>query len=171
MSEGPVNFGKPLLWLVIIGCAGGGYYAATHWPYSYEGEGWNVKFPHGWEAGPAHDASDPTKIFGKGPLPKGDLPDEQAGVAWAKIVYHGTLEWTSFMRTHVPGTTDSIEDIDVDYKKAQKFTYEDQNTRYLGIAVDRGDAMVFCAIGCAKDLFPQYKMIFDKTVMSVRCQR
>ena len=171
MSEGPTNFGKPLLYLVLIGCVGGGYYAYTHWPYSYEGAGWSVKFPHGWEAGPANDPSDPTKIFAKGPLPKGDLPEEQQGTGWGKIVYHGALDWPSFMQRHLPGTADWTQALDVDYKKAQMYMYEDQNIRYLGIAVDRGDAMIFCATGCAKAQFPLYKPLFEKVAMSLRAQR
>lgn len=171
MSEGPVSFGKPLLYLVILGCIGGGYYAYSHWPVSYEGAGWNVNFPHGWEAGSANDASDPTRVFAKGPLPKMDLPDEQAGVGWAKIVYHGTLDWNSFMQAHLPGTPDWTNDVDVDYKKARMYMYEDQTTRYFGVAVDRGDAMIFCATGCAKNLFPKYKDIFEKVAKSVRAQR
>jgi len=171
MSEGPVSFGKPLLWLVIIGCAGGGYWAFTHNPYSYDGAGWSVKFPHGWEASSANDASDPSKVFAKGPLPKGDLPEDQAGVGWAKVVYHGTLDWPSFMQRNLPGTATWSQDLDVDYKKAQMFIYEDASVQYLGIAVDRGDAMIFVATGCAKNLFAQYKPIFEKVAMSVRAQR
>ncbi|MBV8880698.1 MAG: hypothetical protein JO332_12075, partial [Planctomycetaceae bacterium] len=140
MSEGPVNFGKPLLWLVILGCAGGGYYASTHWPATYEGAGWSVKMPHGWTAGPANDPADATKISGSGPLPKLPSGEEQSGICWAKTIYHGALDWQLLMRTHVPGTPDWTQEQDVDYKKAQLFMYEDQTTRFYGIAVDRGDA-------------------------------
>jgi len=171
MSEGPVSFGKPLLWIVIIGCAGGGYYAYTHMGYTYEGAGWSVKWPHGWKADLANDPSDATKVAAKGPLPKGDLPDEPEGIGWAKLVYHGTLDWTTFMQRQLPGTADWSQDIDLDYKKAQLFMYEDQAVRYYGIAVDRGDAMVFAAIGCEKSKFPQYKELFEKVARSVRCTR
>jgi|SRR5579862_2454241 len=171
MSEGPVNFGKPLMWIVILGCAGGGYYAATHWPATYEGSGWSVKMPHGWTASPANDPSDATKVVGTGPLPKTPSGEEQTGVIWMKVVYHGSLDWNMFMGIHVPGTPDSTEDVDIDYKKSRLFTYEDQNTRYQGIAVDRGDAMIMVAIGSTKATFSQNKAIFDGVVRSVRCQR
>src|SRR5438132_10741396 len=106
MSEGPVSIGKPLMWLVILGCVGGGYYAWTHMPVTYEGPGWSVKMPHGWEAGPANDPADATKVSGHGPLPKDAAGEEQSGVLWAKVVYHGTVDWNSFMQTHLPGVPD-----------------------------------------------------------------
>jgi len=171
MSEGPANFGKPVLWIVILACAGGGYWAATHWPATYEGSGWSVKMPHGWEAVPANDPSDATKITGQGPLPKSPTGEEQTGVLWAKVTYHGTLDWTSFLQNNIPGTTDWIGDDDVDYKKCRQFMYEDQTTRYLGIAVDRGDAVIFVAIGTNKTNFPLQKAVFDNVIRSVRCQR
>jgi hypothetical protein len=171
MSEGPTNFGKPLMWLAIVGCIGGGYYAFTHWPATYEGAGYSVAFPHAWEAGPANDPADGTKIAAKGPLPKLPSGEEQSGVGWCKLVYHGTLDMNSFMAQHTPGTADWTEDLDVDYKKAQLFMYEDNETRYYGVGVDRGDAVVFCAIGCLKANFPLNKPIFEKVVKSLKCQR
>lgn len=171
MSEGPVSFGKPLLWLVILGCGGGGYYAATHWPATYEGNGYTVAFPHGWETSPANDPADSTKMISKGPLPKLATGEEQSGVGWCKTVYHGTLDMNSFMVAHTPGTADWTEMVDVDYKKAQLFMYEDNVTRYFGIGVDRGDAVIFCAIGCAKANFVTNKPIFEKVVRSLKCQR
>jgi len=171
MSEGPTNFGKPLLWLVIIGCAGGGYYAATHWPYTYEGAGYSVAFPHGWEAGPANDPADATKINASGPLPKLSTGEEQSGVGWCKVVYHGSLDLNSFMVLHTPGTADWTELVDIDYKKGQQFMYEDNVTRYYGVGVDRGDAVVFVAIGCPKERFTLNKPIFEKVIKSLRCQR
>ena len=171
MSEGPTNFGKPLLYLTIIGCIGGGYYAVTHWPYTYEGAGYSVNFPHGWQAGPANDAADPTKVSASGPLPKLESGEEQTGVGWCKVVYHGALDMNAFMAQHTPGTADWTESIDVDYKKGQLFMYEDNVTRYYGVGVDRGDAVVFAAIGCPKDKFALNKAIFEKVAKSLKCQR
>lgn len=171
MSEGPTNFGKPLLYLVIIGCVGGGYYAFTHWPYSYEGAGYSVSFPHGWEAGPANDPAEPTRIAAKGPLPKLPSGEEQSGVGWCKTVYHGALDWPSFMATHMGGTADWTEMTEIDYKKGMLFIYEDNVTRYYGVGVDRGDAVIFLAMGCAKDKFNSNKMLFEKVIKSLRCQR
>jgi hypothetical protein len=171
MSEGPVNFGKPMMWLVILGCAGGGYYAATHWPATYEGAGYSIKMPHGWEASPANDPSDPTKINGAGPLPKAPTGEEQQGVIWMKTVYHGTLDWTMYQQNHIPGTCSWTEDVDIDYKKSRLFEYEDQNTRFYGAMVDRGDALIIAAIGTNKTYYPMQKEVFDKVIRSIRCQR
>ena len=54
MAEGPVNFGKPVGILVLLGCIGGGVYAYMNWPAVYEQrEGphsyWSVSWPHDWE--------------------------------------------------------------------------------------------------------------------------
>jgi len=171
MSEGPVSFGKYILWLVILGCGGGGYYAFTHWPSTYQGSGYSVSFPHGWEAGPANDPADATMVFAKGPLPKLATGEEQSGVGWCKTAYHGTLDFPSFMAAHIPGTADWTEITEIDYKKAQLFIYEDNTTRYYGVGVDRGDAMIICAVGCAKDNFNTNKRVFEKVARSVRCQR
>lgn len=171
MSEGPVSFGKPLMWLVILGCGGGGYYAYTKWPVAYEGAGWSVSMPNKWQAGPANDPSDATKIHGSGPLAKTPAGEEQTGVLWAKVVYHGALDWDGFMRLHLPGTPDWTQDLDVDYKKARLYMYEDKDMRYFGVAVDRGDAMVFYAMGTNKLNFPLHKAALEKSVRSVRCQR
>lgn len=171
MSEGPVSFGKPLMWIVILGCAGGGYYAYKNWPVTYEGAGWSVKLPNGWEAGPANDPADPTKVVGRGPLKKTPAGEEQEGVMWARVVFHGTLDWASFMRHNLPGTADWSEDLDLDYKKAQLYMYEDKDLRYYGVAVDRGDAMIFVAMGCNKTNFPIHKDALEKVARSVRCQR
>ncbi|HVR87492.1 MAG TPA: hypothetical protein VMU54_24410 [Planctomycetota bacterium] len=171
MSEGPVNFGKPLLWIVILGCAGGGYYAKTHWPTFYEGNGWSVRLPHEWEMNPANDPSDASKVAGHGPLPKTPAGEEQDGVCWGKVIYHGALDWNIYMQNHVPGTPDWTEDVDLDTKKARLFMYEDQTTRYYGAAVDRYDALVFFAIGTNKTNFPLQKAVFEGVVRSIKCQR
>ena len=170
MSEGPVNFGKPLLWLTIIGCAGGGYYAATHWPYTYEGQNWSVKLPHGWEMAPSSDPGD-LRLVGSGPLPKSPTGEEQTGVVWAKVVPHGTLDWNMYMQNHVPGTPDWTQDDDIDYKKSRLFIYEDQTTRYYGAMVDRTDVLVIVAMGTNKTNFPLQKPIFENAIRTIRCQR
>jgi hypothetical protein len=77
----------------------------------------------------------------------------------------------AFMATHTPGTADWTEIVDIDYKKAQMFMYEDNVTRYYGVGVDRGDAVVFVAIGCPKERFTLNQPIFEKVIKSVKCQR
>ena len=171
MSEGPTNFGKPLLILVILGCAGGGYWLYKNMGASYDGAGWSVKMPPHWKAAIANDPADPTKVTGSGPLPKLPTGEEPTGTCWAKVVYHGTIDWDLYMRTHVPGTPDWTEDVDLDYKKARLFMYEDKEMRYYGAAVDRGDALIFYAVGCLKAQFPTYKPLFEKSARSVRCER
>jgi len=49
--------------------------------------------------------------------------------------------------------------------------YEDQTTRYYGVMVDRGDALIIAAFGTTKENFPLYKTIFEKACRSLRCQR
>lgn len=171
MSEGPVNFGKPLMYLVILGCAGGGYYAKTHWPSTYEGDGWSVRMPHDWTATSANDPADVTKFVGTGPLPKTPSGEEQTGVIWMKLKYHGTLDWNMYMQSQVPGTPDWTGEDDIDYKKSRQFMYEDNDVRYYGALVDRGDALVCVAIGTNKLNFPFQKPIFENVIRSIRCQR
>jgi hypothetical protein len=171
MSEGPVNFGKPLLYITIVACIGGGYWTWTHWPVTYQGDNWYVNMPHGWEAGPANDPADPGKIQGAGPLPKSPDGQEQTGVIWMKVVIHGTLDWNMYINNNIPGTPDWTNDDDIDYKHSRQIMYEDQTTRYYGALVDRGDALVIVAIGTNKTYFEMQKPIFEKVIRSIRCQR
>lgn len=167
MSEGPVSFGKPLLFLVLAGVGGGGYYAYTHWPAHVEGQGWEIDFPNKWEQVPFNDPSAPEKIVTKGPL----LEEGQEGVGWVSINRHGTLNWPAFVQQNVPGTIDTSYETEIAHKKSLLFEYEDNNIRYLGSAVQRGDAVIISAIGCAKQFFPTNKERFDKCVKSVRVNR
>lgn len=170
MSEGPVNFGKPLLVLVVIGCIGGGYYAFTHWPSTYEGKDggstWSVNFPHNWESRLVADATYPTRISSQGPL-----LNEVPGVAWGVVIPHGTLDWPNFVIRNLPGTPDKSFDDEIDHKKCLIYEYEDNAVRYIGGAVQRGDAVIFCAIGCAKANFEENRETLTKVVRSIRCQR
>ncbi len=168
MSEGPVNFGKPLLWIVIVACVGGGYYAYTHWPVSYDGEGWGVSFPNKWEAKSAGDSSTPSRITASGPLLE-EIHGQ--GTAWAFLFRHGTLAWPDMAIAHIPGTPDKQDDVEIDHKRALIFEYEDNNIRYLGASVQRGDALVMFAIGCPKPFFDANRPGFEKVVKSVRCWR
>jgi hypothetical protein len=170
MSEGPVNFGKPLFFLVLIGCVGGGYYAWQHWPSTYNGAGYSVDMPHGWTAAPANDPSDTSLVRGSGPLPKmGE--DEQSGTIWMKLVLHGTLDWDMYMRNNIPGTPDWTQDDELDYKKARLMTYEDQTNRFFCGMVDRGDALVIVGIGTTKANFEFHRKIFEKCIRSIKCTR
>ena len=170
MSEGPVSFGKPVLILAVLGCIGGGYYAVTHWPSTYEGTDggstWSARFPHAWEINPANDPTNPTKVFAKGPL-----LNEAPGVGWGMLMRHGTLDWPNFVINNLPATPDVGLDDEIDHKKAWKFEYEDKESRFMGAAVQRGDAVVFCAIGCTKANFQENRETFEKFVRSIRCAR
>lgn len=167
MSEGPVSFGKPLAFLVLAACVGGGVYAYMHWPSHYEGDGWEIDFPNKWEAGPFNDPAAPGKVVAKGPL----LEEGMEGVAWATVNRHGTLDWPRFVQDNVPGTWDKQEDLEIAHKKAVMFEYEHNETRYMGVGVARGDAVVICAIGCAKPFFANNSERFRKVLMSLRCER
>jgi hypothetical protein len=173
MSEGPVNFGKPLFFLVLIGCIGGGYYYYTHATVGYEGHDgastYSVDFPHGWEVTPGTDPAMPTKVIAKGPLGKEEIP----GVAWMAIFQHGTLDWPNFPIRCVGGSVDpNPEDTEIAHKRALVFQFEDAaGTRWQGAAVQRGDALVICCIGCAKASFAENQPMLDKCIRSIRCAR
>ena len=168
MSEGPVSFGKPLLWLVIIGCIGGGYYAKTHWPVSYDGDGWSVDFPNKWEPKSAGDSSNPSRIVASGPLVD-ELHGQ--GIGWGFLWRHGQLAWPEMAVRNIPGAPDKQDDTEIDHKRALIFEYEDNNIRYMGASVQRGDALVMFAIGCSKPNFEANRALFEKTVKSIRCSR
>jgi hypothetical protein len=171
MSEGPINFGKPLLYLVILGCAGAGFYAWKNWPSHYEGNGWDIDFPNKWEASISTDPATPGKVIANGPL-----KDEThgPGVGWVTVNYHGALDFRAFVAERVNTTLENVNaDEEIGHKKAMIFEYEepDNGFRFLGSAVQRGDAVVIAAIGCKKTFFEDNKLRFEKVVRSVRCQR
>src|SRR6185295_3603539 len=167
-SEGPVSFGKPLLFLIVIGCAGGGYYAYSHWPVSVDtGKGWTVSLPHGWSYVPANDPTNESKIHCSGPL-----ADEAQGAAWAMMIYHGTLNWPEMVIKNLPVPPDKQTDDELDHKKALFYEYEDlQGMRWMGCAVERGDALIYYAIGCPKGIFELNRPTLEKSVKGTRCQR
>jgi hypothetical protein len=167
MSEGPVSFGKPVLFLILAGLGGGGYWAYNNWPVHYEGTGWEIDFPNKWEANPFNDPTSPGKVVATGPL----VEEGMTGVAWVTINMHGTLAWPDFVLQKLPGTPDKTEETEIAHKKSLMFEYEDNNIRYIGSAIQRGDAVIISAIGCAKHLFPTNKERFEKCVKSVRVNR
>ncbi len=168
MSEGPTNFGKPLAILVLLGCIGGGFYLYKTWPTSFEGNGWQIKWPHAWEA---NSVTDPDL-----PLPKcvakGELPDEgPIGFGTVSLHIHGALDWPNFVFAQLAISPDWQEDLEIDYKKSVMFTFDDQTNRYLAAGVQRGDVVVIARIGCPKADFDKYRPLFEKVIKSVRCQR
>jgi len=171
MGEGPVNFGKPLLFLVIAGCIGAGYWAYKNWPTHYEGPGWDIDFPNKWEATVTNDPSSPGKVVANGPL---KVEEHGAGVGWVTLTYHGTIDFKAFVAEKVVTTLEKIDDsLEINHKKSFVFEYEEQESgyRYLGSAVDRGDAVVIAAIGCKKAFFEDNRAAFEKVVRSVKCSR
>ena len=171
--EGPLNFGKPLFFLVLIGCIGGGIYAYLNWPAVYESRDavsyWTVKWPHDWQTVPGNDDSQPSLVKSSGPL----IRDEFNGVGWAKTEPHGTLIWPDMVVAKIVGTPDKVEHdgFTIDNKRALKFEYEDNENRFLGCAVERGDVLVYVAIGCKKDRFAEFYSKFEKVIMGVQCSR
>jgi hypothetical protein len=171
MAEGPVNFGKPLLILVIAGCAGAGYWAYKNWPSHYEGPGWGVDYPNKWEFTVSSDPATPGKVLANGPL---KLEEHGTGVGWIALHYHGALNFQPFVAEKVNTTLEKVDDsLEVDHKKSFLFEYEEQEAgiRYLCSAVDRGDAIVIAAIGCKKQIFEDNRVQFEKVVRSVKCSR
>src|SRR5262245_339725 len=99
--EGPINFGKPLMYLTIIGCIGGGFYLWKTWPATFEGNGWKVDFPNKWETNPFPDESNPLneRHVSKGPL----MEEGAEGVGWVTVNRHGALDWPRFAIDCIPG--------------------------------------------------------------------
>jgi hypothetical protein len=170
MSEGPVSFGKPLFFLVLAGCIGGGVYWYTHAPINYEAHdgvaSWSIDFPHGWEVVPGNDPTMPSKVIARGPL-----KDEIPGAAWVAIFPHGTLDWPAFAIRCMGGTVDTQDDTEIAHKKALIVEFEDANTRWEGAAVQRGDVLIVACIGCAKANFAENKEMLLKSIKSIRCAR
>ena len=172
MSEGPVNFGKPVGILVLLGCIGGGYYAYTHWPATYEQrEGpnsyWSVAWPNGWETKSASDPENNTRVVSNGPL-----TEEIQGTGWGVAMVHGSLVWPTMVVEKIGTTPDKIiSDQLIDNKQCVIYEYEDNVTRFMGCAVERGDVLVYVNIGCPKANFEQMRLIFEKVIKSVRCVR
>jgi hypothetical protein len=171
MAEGPVNFGKPLAILVILGCAGAGYWAYKNWPSHYEGQGWGIDWPNKWESSEANDPARPGKINASGPL---KLEEHGSGVGWATVNYHGALNFQPFVEEKLGYPLEKVETgFDIGNKTAMTFEYEEQDRvfRFQGVAVQRGDAVVIAAIGCRKGVFEDNKQQFLKVVKSLRCTR
>jgi hypothetical protein len=172
MSEGPVNFGKPVGILVLLGCIGGGVYAYMNWPAVYEqresvNSYWSVSWPHGWETRPAGDPENGTRVMSSGPL-----TEDLMGQGWAIAIMHGTITWPTMVLEKVGLTPDKvIEDQLIDNKKCIIYEYEDNVTRFMGCAVDRTDVLVYVHIGCPKANFEQMRSKFEKVIKSVRCVR
>jgi hypothetical protein len=164
MSEGPVNFGKPLFIIVLVGVIGGGYYAYNHWPAHYDGAGYAVDFPHKWVITPTTDTEVP-KVKATGPL-----LDENTGFGWVTVNVHGTIIWPDYVIQRIPAP-DWQEVIEIDYKKSVIFTCNDGDNRIIGVGMERGDAVVICVLGCPKPFFDQNRAVMEKAVRSLRCQR
>jgi hypothetical protein len=171
MAEGPVNFGKPLLILVIAGCAGAGYWAWKNWPTHYEGPGWEIDFPNKWDVTLTNDPAVPGKVIASGPL---KMEEWGTGVGWVSLTFHGTIDFKAFVAEKVNTTLEKIDDsIEINQKRSFLFEYEEQEAgyRYLGSAVDRVDAVVISVIGCKKAFFEDNRAAFEKVVKSVKCSR
>jgi hypothetical protein len=171
MAEGPVSFGKPLVILVLLGCAGAGYYAYKNWPSHYEGNGWSIDWPNKWETSPVNDPNNPGKVAANGPLKK---EEDGVGVGWVTVNVHGTIHFPTFVQEKVVFTLEKVDSgFDIGNRTAMVFEYEEQERgwRYLCSAVERGDAVVISAIGCNKNVFDDNRVHFEKVVKSVRCQR
>jgi len=171
MAEGPVSFGKPLVILVLLGCAGAGYWAYKNWPAHYEGNGWSVDWPNKWETQPDNDPARPGKV-----LAHGNLKDEEhgPGIGWATINYHGAIHFRGFVEEKLGYAMEKEESgFEIDNKTAMMFEYEeaDKNFRYLGAAVERNDAVVLVCIGCNKMFFDENRPHFEKVLKSIKCQR
>src|SRR5881394_1577894 len=107
MAEGPVNFGKPLVFLVIAACAGASFWAYKNWPAHYEGTGWDIDFPNKWEASVSNDPATPGKVIANGPL---KMEEWGPGVGWVTLTYHGTLDFKAFVAEKVNTTLEKIDE-------------------------------------------------------------
>ena len=171
MAEGPVSFGKPLVILVILGCAGAGYWAYKNWPSHYDGAGWSVDWPNKWETTPANDASRPGKVVASGNL---KVEEHGQGVGWGWVNFHGSIHLPTFTEEKLGYPLENVvTGTDIDNKTALIFEYEepDKNFRFLAASVERMDAVVMVAIGCNKAHFEENKPHFEKVIKSIKCFR
>jgi hypothetical protein len=161
MSEGPVSFGKPLAYLILLGMGGGGYYYWSTAPVTFEGPRYAIKLPHAW----TYEAKD------LGMAARGPLKDETAGAAWSAYHIYGTLIWPEIGLDKFPKQPDAHQAIEQDGFKAILVTYVDGPWKYRGIAVARPDSIIVYAIGCPSGMFEKNKDLFEKSVRSLECAR
>ena len=93
----------------------------------------------------------------------------------AVIFVAAILQVTIFSSVEILGGTPDVVVYDptytIDNKKALRFEYEDNETRYLGCAIERGDVLIYVAIGCQKARFSEFYAKFEKCIMGVTCNR
>ena len=162
MSEGPVSFGKPMLVLVLAGVAAGGYWYYKNWPTNYTSQGYSVGFPARW----IYEEKGANRVDATGPL-----AEDGQGAGAISAHGHGGLEWPGFVFQTLGVLPDWQEEVEIDYKKAIKFTYDDGTFRMLAVGVQRGDAVVIYRVGCPKGMFDINRPVFEKSVKSVQCNR
>ena len=87
------------------------------------------------------------------------------------VKFHGVVLWPEMVVVCTGVKPDTWKETTIDQKRALSFEYEEQKYRFMGCAVDRGDALIFVAIGCPKESFDQFKETFKTVISSVRCAR
>jgi len=127
---------------------------------------WSVVWPRGWDTQSAEDPKDPSLVISRGPLSK-DTP----GYGWGRGKIHGLVIWPDMVLEGVGTKPDSWKDALIDGKKALVYEFEDRQSRYMGCTVERGDMLIYVAIGCPKARFEQFRETLTKVVFSVKCAR
>jgi hypothetical protein len=102
---------------------------------------------------------------------EGGLSKNTRGIGWGMVKYHGVVAWPEMVVGWIGAKADTWKEITIEQKRALSFEYEDQQLRFMGCAVDRGDALIYIAIGCPKESFDQFKETFKKVISIVRCAR
>ncbi len=127
---------------------------------------WSVVWPRGWDTQPAEDREDPSLVISRGPLSK-----DVQGSGWGRGKIHGTVKWPDMVLEGIGTAPATWKEMPIDGKKALVYEYEDRWNRYMGCAVERGDMLIYVAIGCSKSRFEEFREKLTKVVLSVRCSR
>ncbi|HVE40398.1 MAG TPA: hypothetical protein VNM14_10950 [Planctomycetota bacterium] len=127
---------------------------------------WSVVWPRGWETQLAQDPEDPSLVISRGPLSK-----DVQGSGWGRGKIHGTLKWPEMVLYGIGTAPAAWKEASIDGKKALVYEFEDRWNRTMGCAVERGDMLIYVAIGCPKARFEEFREKLAKVVLSVKCAR
>ncbi len=164
MRESTFSFGKPLLGVILLV----GAVAAIVWwvenrevVYTDEA-GWSVSLPNGW---------DPKMVRGR-LTANGYLKEGGVGLAFASLHPHGAGVplWPEAGLNHFVGERQSHEETILDGRRAVVVIFlGSDGQRYVGAAIDRGDALVVYQIGCSDAAFEQNRGLFDRLARRMTC--
>jgi hypothetical protein len=127
---------------------------------------WSVIWPHGWDTQSAQDPEDPSLVISRGPLSK-----NTPGYGWGREKIHGFVDWPDLVLHWIGATPVTWKETLIDGKRALVYELQDRQNRYIGCAVERGDRLIYVAVGCPESRFDEFRETLTKVIHSVRCAR